>query len=82
MENNDKGITTELIQDILNSVKLVLNLEDTSKDNLLTLYIDIICNRLLIRTNRKVFIPDLKYVVIMGNIKLVLLEIWIIKQKF
>lgn len=64
MENNDKGITTELIQDILNSVKLVLNLEDTSKDNLLTLYIDIICNRLLIRTNRKVFVPDLKYVVV------------------
>ena len=62
--NNDNGITTQLIQDILNSVKLSQGLTDTSKDNLLIMYINKICNNILIKTNRKIFMPELKYVVI------------------
>lgn len=61
---NDDGITTNLIQDILNNVKIILNLTDTNKDNLLIIYINAICHNLLIKTNRKVFVEDLKYVVI------------------
>ena len=65
MENeNDKGITEELIQEILENVKLELNLTDSSKDDLLTLYIKIICNNLVIYTNRRTFVPDMKYLVV------------------
>ena len=60
----DNGITQELITDILNNVKILLGLEDTSKDTLLTLYITILCNNILIKTNRRVFPKQLKYVVI------------------
>ena len=60
----DNGITQELITDILNNVKLILGIEDTSKDALLTLYINIICNNILIATNRRIFKKELKYVVI------------------
>lgn len=61
---NDSGITEGLIQDILKNVKLVLGISDTSKDDLLTLYINMMCNNILILTNRRVFVKELKYVVI------------------
>ena len=60
----DNGITQELITDILNSVKIILGIKDTEKDELLTLYINIICNNILIATNRRKFVKELKYVVI------------------
>lgn len=58
------GITSELINFILTNVKLELGLEDTSKDALLTLYIDTICHNFLIITNRKVFPEAAKYLMI------------------
>lgn len=61
--DNDHGITPELITDILNSIKLVLGITDTSKDDILTLYINAVCNNILIKTNRRIFVPELKYVV-------------------
>lgn len=60
----DNGITQELITDILNNVKIILGINDTEKDELLTLYINIICNNILIATNRRKFVKELKYVVI------------------
>lgn len=63
-EKNDKGITIELIRDILSNVKLVLNITDISKDNLLILYIDMICNKILLKVNRRMFPIELKYIVI------------------
>lgn len=60
----DNGITQELIIDILNNVKIILGINDTEKDELLTLYINIICNNILIATNRRKFVKELKYVVI------------------
>lgn len=85
--DNDRGITDELIQDILNNVCLVNNIiepeplkenpsetdieeykkvktEYDYKISLLSLYIRAICTNILIKTNRRMFIPDLKYVVI------------------
>ena len=95
-ENNDRGITEELIKEILDNVCLILDIKepvepilpenptteqqtayDKAKaeydkekeeyDNiiaLLTLYIKMICSNILIKTNRRMFPPDLKYVVI------------------
>lgn len=60
----DNGITQELITDILNNVKIILGINNTEKDELLTLYINIICNNILIATNRRKFVKELKYVVI------------------
>ena len=60
----DNRITQELITDILNNVKIILGINDTEKDELLTLYINIICNNILIATNRRKFVKELKYVVI------------------
>lgn len=64
METNDRGITPELITDILNNVKISKGIADTSKDSLLILYIKAICTNILIKTNRRMFVPDLKYIVI------------------
>ena len=63
MEDNDRGITPELITDILNNIKLLRNITDSSKDTLITLYIKAVCTNILIKTNRRMFVPDLKYVV-------------------
>lgn len=63
MENNDRGITPELITDILNNIKLLRGITDSSKDALITLYIKAVCTNILIKTNRRMFVPDLKYVV-------------------
>ena len=63
METNN-GITPELIQFILTNVKLINHITDTSEDNLLTLYITMICNNFLIMTNRRVFPEDAKYLMI------------------
>lgn len=62
--DNDRGITNKLITEILDGVKLILNITDTSKDELFTLYIKILCTNILIKTNRRIFVPDLKYLVI------------------
>ena len=95
-ENNDRGITDKLINEILENVCLILDIkapvepilpenptpeqqaeydkEKTEYDKekaeyddiiaLLTLYIKMICNNILIKTNRRMFPPDLKYVVV------------------
>ena len=60
---DDKGITSELITDILNNIKLLLGINDSKKDSLLILYIKAVCTNILIKTNRRKFIPELKYVV-------------------
>lgn len=62
MDKTNNGITSELIDEILANVKILEGIETTDMDELLTLYINIICNHILIKTNRKVFIPELKYV--------------------
>lgn len=64
MDENKNGITPELISDILQNVKILSGITDNSKDQLLTVYINMICNNILIKTNRRVFVPELKYVVI------------------
>ena len=64
MNDNDKGITSELITDILINTKLLLNIADNAQDTLLISYINMICNNILIKTHRRTFIPELKYVVI------------------
>ena len=106
MENQDSGITEELINFILDNVCLILNIvepkapvepvlpENPTEEEqqqyekemeqynseiaeyepkkaeydyliqLLTLYIKIICNNILIRTNRRIFPEKLKYTVI------------------
>lgn len=62
MAENDNGITTSLITEILNNVKL--GITDNTQDNLLILYINMICNNILVRTHRRKFVPELKYIVI------------------
>lgn len=64
MAKEDNGITPELINDILLNVKLMLGITDNTKDTLLTLYINMICNNILVRTHRRKFVDKLKYVVI------------------
>lgn len=79
---NDRGITEELIKEILDNVCLILNIvepkqpeeetEEYQKEKaqydyqiaVLTLYIKAICTNILIMTNRRMFVPDLKYVVV------------------
>lgn len=63
MKNYDDGISIELIRDILNEVKMSQGLTDTSKDNIIIMYINQICHKILIKTNRRIFVPKLKYVV-------------------
>lgn len=64
MENNNDGITTELINFIVTNVKLISGIEDTSQDNLLILYATMLCNNFLIKTNRRVFPDRAKYLMI------------------
>lgn len=63
-ENQDKGITDKLILDILLNVKMIKNISDSSKDNVLKLYIKLICEKILDRTNRRIFPKDLAYLVV------------------
>ena len=63
MENN-KGITDELIDDIVDTIKILNNINDTKLDNLLEIYTRALCTNILIKTNRRIFPPELKYVVI------------------
>lgn len=63
IDNKNDGITDELINDILKNVKLTCNILDNSKDTLLTMYIKAVCTNILIATNRRVFIPEMKYLV-------------------
>lgn len=60
---NKNGITDELINEILANVKLIKAITDSSKDELLTLYIKAVCNNILIKIHRRVFPEQLKYVV-------------------
>lgn len=68
MENN-KGISHELIDDIVDNIKILNNITDSKSDNILELYTEAICTNILIKTNRRIFPPELKYVVIdlVGN---------------
>ena len=63
-DENNKGITNELITEILSYVKLELDITNTSQDDILTLYIKAICTNILTLTNRRKFVEDLKYVVV------------------
>lgn len=64
MAEENNGITPKLINEILTNVKVMLGIENTQQDTLLTLYINIICNNLLVRTHRRIFPEKLKYLVI------------------
>lgn len=64
MEKNDKGVTSDLINFIIANVKLIHGITDTTQDNLLIAYTNIICNNLLIRTHRRMFDENMKYLVI------------------
>ena len=64
MAQENNGITTDLINDILNNVKVMLNITDTTQDNLLIYYINAVCNNLLIRTHRRIFVEKMKYLVV------------------
>lgn len=61
---NDKGISPELITELLNQIKMLQGIKDNNQDTIITFYIHTICNKLLIKTNRRIFIPDMKYLVI------------------
>lgn len=80
MEDNDRGITPQLINEILETVCILLDINkpeihDTAEYRqlqkeyeytiqILTIYIQTMCNKLLILTNRKIFTPNLKYIII------------------
>ena len=67
--DQEKGITGTLISEILEAVKLLNNVENSSMDSIITYYIKAVCNGILIKTNRRMFVPELKYIVIdlVGN---------------
>lgn len=65
--NQDRGITNELISNIVSDVKLVCGVTGDNSgqvNKLLTLYTKIICNKLLDRTNRRIFPEGLRFLVI------------------
>ena len=62
--DNDKGITGVLIDEIMQAVKIINGITGSNLDELLTIYIKAICTNILIKTNRRKFPPDLKYVAI------------------
>lgn len=62
--DQDKGITGALIDEILAAIKIINNIENDTLDELLTIYIKAMCTNILIKTNRRVFVPELKYVII------------------
>lgn len=64
MEDNNDGITQELINFIITNVKLISGIEDASQDNLLKLYATMLCNNFLIKTNRRMFPEKAKYLMI------------------
>lgn len=59
-ERNDGGITDELIDEIVKYVTTVSNIKD---ERILQIYTKAICTNILIKTNRRMFTPELKYVV-------------------
>lgn len=63
-QNVDNGITDELLNDILQNVKLILNIKDSSTDKLLLFYINSLCVNMLTKTNRRIFLSEMKYVII------------------
>lgn len=69
MGEDDRGITDILIDEILTNVELLLKIDANEKEyeykiEVITLYIRIICNEILILTNRTTFPTDLKYLVV------------------
>ena len=64
IEENDRGISKELIESILKNVKLLEGITDSNKDEVLKLYINIICSKILEKTNRRVFPKELEYIVV------------------
>ena len=63
-QDKDRGITDELIHDILLNVKVMKSIGDSSYDNVLKLYIKLICEKILDRTNRRIFPKNLAYLVV------------------
>ena len=75
-EENDQGITPELIKDIVDNVKFISFIKEPGEgateeeiqeyNNLIQLfevYVEMICHNILIYTNRDMFPSELKYVV-------------------
>jgi len=68
------SIPSTIVNEILDNVKLLLNIERPTdntkideykrKIDIITLYIQAICTNILIKTNRRTFVEDLKYVAI------------------
>lgn len=58
--DNDRGITDKLIDEIVEYVKLTSTIDN---DEVLRVYTEAICTNILIKTNRRMFTPELKYVV-------------------
>lgn len=76
---NDGGISTTLINEILETICTLNNISEPEEGiadyeklhkeyenqvDIITLYIKAICTNILIKTNRRIFVPELKYVVI------------------
>lgn len=59
-QKNDGGITDELVDEIIGYVRTVANIDN---EEILQIYVRAICTNILIKTNRRMFTPELKYVV-------------------
>ena len=63
MEEND-GIDEKLVHEILDNFKILANISDNSKDDMLEILVRGICTNILIKTNRRTFPEKLKHVAI------------------
>lgn len=59
MEYNNKGITDELVADIVADVKTLEGISNTVNDNILILYAKLVCWNILIYTRRRMFAIEL-----------------------
>lgn len=57
-------IDDKLIEFMLSNVKKILQITSAEQDEILKLYISIVCQEIIIKTNRNTFPEDLKYLVI------------------
>lgn len=63
MNYNDNIIPDDLMESILTNVELYLG-ENTYDKKLIILYINILCQNIIIQTNRKKFPEELRYLII------------------
>lgn len=57
-------IDDKLMEFMLSNVKKILQITSAEQDEILKLYISIVCQEIIIKTNRNTFPEDLKYLVI------------------